>query len=414
MQKRGWGQPMLNPSIPLLTKKTPALIGNLDYRLVPLSKRQKRFAGRYAVSPDIDLHRYTTRAVIDWITLGVLLSRPTHFWRIQDEIKTLLGRVPHIINNREDSRTADARFDITIQEPEIPIVLNAMALIRTKFGLEMDPVVRSIEISIDFTPRIPSNIDRAKIVRTLANHLIVRPDVISDINDRPRTTWGIGSKSTMRLIYHSSRLPDEQNTEFLISTDRDHAPFSDGTLSIGNKGADLRWRIMDKTRDQQNRAAGTFLALDERSKRARIEVTLDRPEVASLGVDYLDDLKGLNFNELQGRYFRFVLPTFSMQTSQPGVRSAIKTWEDRQRMTKFMKTGVIGLKAMDDALAERQKKLRRDVQADLHERGLSLPKVPRIATGASGSFVAYADLNERVLTSLRNLGKRVAADFATA
>jgi hypothetical protein len=44
-------------------------------------------------------------------------------------------------------------------------------------------------------------------------------------------------------------------------------------------------------------------------------------------------------------------------------------------------------------------------------RGLRLPKAERTGDGPMGSFVAYEEMNNRVLTALRNLGKRVADDF---
>jgi hypothetical protein len=160
--------------------------------------------------------------------------------------------------------------------------------------------------------------------------------------------WGEGTDKTIRLLPDADRLTQKQS---LLSTDWDNAPYTDGTLEVGAKEADMRWRIMDKVRDQQNRKAGTFIALDDKSKRARIEVTLDRPEVAALGVTSIDDLKKLNFTKLQGRYFRFLLPTFTQKSSVlPDVRSAMIGWRDFQRTIKFTRTGNIGLKTMDDVL----------------------------------------------------------------
>jgi hypothetical protein len=60
------------------------------------------------------------------------------------------------------------------------------------------------------------------------------------------------------------------------------------------------WRVMVKERDKQNVGAGTALILPWDQKRARIEVTLSRSEIAALGVDFLDDLRSFNFVKLQG------------------------------------------------------------------------------------------------------------------
>lgn len=400
--------------VPLLAKKVPTLIGHLEYARVELSNKQKRLTGRYALRPIIDLNRFKTRAVIDWLTLGVLLERPTQFWWIQAEISGLLDRTPFVVNRVGKERESSVGFDVTFQEPDIPTVLKAIAAIDAKFGLGMAPVLRSIEISIDFTPRVPNELERARIARVLMNHLLVEPDVTSRLRDRPRTVWGRDEHSVMRLIYDSKHLTAEENKRFLIETDRDRGPFTDGTLEIGAKEADVRWRIMDKVIDRQNVRAGTFISLDESEKRVRIEVTLDRPEVEVLGVTFLSDLEDLNFTRLQGRYFRFFLPTFSRH-AELGLRtrSALTLWQDRQRAVKFGKTGNVGLKAMDEALVKQLTEIKRQALRDLHRRGLRLPRNDRTGIGSAGYFVAYEGLNERILTALRNLGKRVAAGFGS-
>ncbi|NOV15434.1 hypothetical protein E5S70_04905 [Ensifer adhaerens] len=401
-------------TVPLMARKVPALIGHLNYQRAELFNKQRRLAGRFALRPIIDLSGFKTRAVIDWLTLGILLERPTQFWWIQTEISRLLGRTPFVVNTLGKERGASVGFDVTFQEPDIPKLLKAVAAIGAKFGLGMEPVVRSIEISVDFRPIVASGLERAKIARVLMNHLLVEPDVTSNLRDRPRTVWGRDEHSVMRLIYDSKHLTGEENKRFLIETDRDRAPFTDGTFELGAKEAEVRWRVMDKIIDRQNVRAGTFIALDAKSKRARIEVTLDRPEVADLGITFLSDLGDLNFSKLQGRYFRFFLPTFSRQAElHQGAKSALCVWRDRQRALKFSKTGSIGLRAMDEAFAEQWTELKRQALRDMHERGLRLQRTDRTGVGSAGSFIAYEDLNERVLTALRNLGKRVAVGFGS-
>ena len=139
---------------------------------------------------------------------------------------------------------------------------------------------------------------------------------------------------------------------------------------------------------------------------------MDPPEVKALGITYLDDLKGLNFTRLQRRYFQFVLPTFVSQAHQKtGKRKAIAAASNPERASKFFKTGVIGLKAMDEVRAERWLQMRRTILPDVHERGLRLSPIDRTAKGAVGTFIAYDELNDRVRIALRNLGSRVGADF---
>lgn len=403
---------MPNMRIPLIARKAPELIGYLDYRPIGLANRQKRLNGRYALRPAIDLDRFRCRAVIDWITIGVLLDRKTQFQWVQRELTAILRRPPYIENIFGDKNASSDGFDIRFQEPEVSDVLKAMDALHSKFGLVLDPVVRSIEISVDFTPKAPNDLERARLVRVLMIHLQVNEDVISEVRDRPRTVWGRGEGKTNRLLYNSARLTSEENKRFLIETDRDRAPYTDGTLEVGEKNAPVTWRVMDKIIDRQNVAAGTYMPLDDKSKRARIEVTLDRPEVKALGITYLDDLRTLNFTRLQGRYFQFMLPTFVSQANRKtGKRKAIAAASNPDRTSKFSKTGVIGLKAMDEVRAEHWLQMRRTILPDLHERGLRLSPINRTARGVAGTFVAYDELNDRVRIALRNLGKRVGADF---
>ncbi|MGB3815996.1 MAG: hypothetical protein WA950_22475 [Shinella sp.] len=360
----------------------------------------------------IDLKQFTSRAVIDWITIGVLLNCNTQFQWLQRELKSVIGRAPYVENIFGDKNASSNGFDIRFQEPEISIVLKAMAAIHAKFGLGLDPIVRSVEISVDFTPKTPNDLARARMARVLMNHLQVNEDVISKVRDRPRTVWGREEGKTNRLLYDSQPLNSEENKRFLIETDWDRAPYTDGTLEVGEKNALVTWRVMDKILDRQNIAAGTFISLDDISKRVRIEVTLDRPKVKALGITYLDDLRGLNFTRLQGRYFQFMLPTFINYASQKtGKRKAIAAASNPERASKFFKTGVIGLKAMDEVRAERWLQMRRTILPDIHERGLRLSPIDRTAKGVAGTFVAYDELNDRVRIALRNLGSRVGADF---
>ncbi|MVA72226.1 hypothetical protein GOZ81_14230 [Agrobacterium vitis] len=403
-------QPAL--TVPLWAKKAPALVGELVYRRIDLPNGQKRLAGRYALQPVIDLDHYRTSACIDWLTISVSLSRLTQFQWIQAEISGILGRTPFVENTRGGKNDSSTEFDVRFQEPDIATVLKVIATIEAKFGLATPPILKGIEISIDFTPRTPRELERAKIARVLMNHLLVEEDVISNLRDRPRTVWGRDERSITRLIYDSKHLTPEENKRFLIETERDRAPFTDATLEIGAKEANVRWRVMDKIIDRQNVEAGTFVALQEVEKRARIEVTLGRPEVQALGIDLFSDLKDLNFTRLQGRYFRFFLPTFSGQAVYgPGTKTAIIVWQDQQRALKFAKSGGLGLKAMDSTLAEQRFKMKRQALKDMHSRGLRLPRDSRIGGGLVGSFISYEELNERVRTALRNLGRRVVDGF---
>jgi len=402
------------PSISLINVKTAQHLGYLNYEIIELTNAQKRLTGRQALKPIIDLSDYTTKAVIDWIDIRVLLNRKTQFQWLQGDIEKLIGRKVHVENSlgRAQANESDEKFVIRFQEPDIKSLRVIFALIKEKYGLGLDPLICGIEISVDFYPRTPGEYERAKIVRVLANHILVKRDIITDHRDRPRSVWGQNKGDYQRLLAGNPNFSEGANRRLLIETEWDHAPYSDATVTIGAREADVRWRIMDKTLDTQNREAGTFKSLAEKDKRARVEVTLTGDALSEICPMYFQELTQLNFAHLQARYFGFVLPTLSGRVvHKTKWRQAITVARDRLRIAKFRKTGGIGLKAMDDAVGERQKILRKQSLRDMHDRGLKLPAKKRIGMGATQTFVAYEELNERVLTALRSLGERVRKGF---
>lgn len=90
---------LVAPTIPLITKKSNKILGDLNYEFIDLTNTQKRLFGRKALKPQIDINDYTTRAVIDWIDIRVLLNRNTQFRWLQRDIKNILGKKVQITNS---------------------------------------------------------------------------------------------------------------------------------------------------------------------------------------------------------------------------------------------------------------------------------------------------------------------------
>lgn len=399
-------------SIPLVAVKSRRLLGHLDYQRTALANTQRRLVGRYALAPDISFAQFTTTAVIDWIQLSFVFARKTQFQWVQKEAAAVLNRLPHVDATNEEPGGVSDRFDLRIQEPEMELLLDVCRKLDDKFTLNEPVLIGAIEISVDFTPKTPDEVLRAKLFTALTRHFVTGQDAITNLRNRPRFAFDRGPKATRSVIYSRAGVPDHINEHFLVSDERDRAPFVDSNYYVGAKEAAARWRIMDKVVDTQNIAAGTADRLEEQKKRVRIEVTLDQSELVALGVHSLGDLERLNFSRLQGRYFRFMLPTFEDATRLgPGRRAAIATWQDRQRTAKFSNGGVIGLKAMDDMLARRIREVRKKARLDLKSRGVHLLPIPRSADGQWGTLVAYDELNDRVTFALRHLGERAAAGF---
>ncbi|TPN49485.1 hypothetical protein FJ976_17295 [Mesorhizobium sp. B1-1-9] len=406
------GMARMKAAVPLYAIKTKAHLGELTFRRRAMANSQARLVGRYALEPEIDLDAFNCRAVVDWLTICFWLGRKTQFQWLQDDIEAVLGRKPFVQPLSEEPGGVADKFDVRIQEPDLRKIRAACDLVGAKYGLEMLPFIRAIEISVDFTPKQPDDGKRAKLFTVLTRHFWTDRDVISGHFDRPRFTWGKNKEETGHVLRHIEGGPEGVNESLLISTVRDRSPFVDSNYYIGAKGSDISWRIMDKVIDTQNHRAGTAIQLDEADKRVRIEVTLDRPAVSAIGLTHLKDLARMRFARLQGMFFTFMLPTF-VDVGKVGrsVNSAIKAWHDQQRVAKFLQTGVIGLKAMDDARELQAMHLRKQERRLLVAQGLKMKRPPRVGTQKAGTFLAYDELNGRVSDALRHLGARVAAAF---
>ncbi|MGY4749812.1 hypothetical protein ACVNHC_08145 [Pannonibacter sp. Q-1] len=386
-------------SIPLRSIKTTAVVGFLCYRRVDLGMSQKRLRNRYTLVPEVDLRSFETRAVIDWLSVEVKLKRLSQFQWLQKEIEDLFDRRLYIENDRPLRNDAATTFTIKFQEPAVLKVRRALARLEAKFGFTEPPKLFGIEISVDFTPSKPDDLARAKMMRVLYNHLVVERDYLQAGLSRPRTVWG-GRGKVLQLVDGSGAARQD--------------PFTDGTVEIGAETADVRWRIMDKTVDRQNRAAGTYVDLPENVRRARIEVTLNSWEIQQIGASDFNELARVSFTTFQGRYFRFMLPTFPIQSNSEGRTSAaIHSWRAQQRLTHFRQAGNLSISALDKQSIAHRLNLRKSERRTMMRLGLRIPKDLKEAPGRDGTFIAYEDLNERVREALRRLGNRVAADFFT-
>lgn len=287
-----------------------------------------------------------------------------------------------------------------------------MSELEAEFGLMDRPRVAEIEYSVDFRPKRPDASKRAALFMTLTQHLFPTRDVLSVLNDRPRFTYARGRKSTIQVIERDRYYP-RTDAHHRTSTESGNSPFVDACYYVGARKADSAWRIMDKVVDRQDPLNGSRLDLDEKSKRVRVEVTLQRRAILANGVDLLSDLPNLRYATLQGAFFRFVIPTFANLAQRPADKiSAARSRLERNREQKFLLTGVVGLQAMDEALERQRDAARPAARMILRQRGLLLKPKPRVGRGPSGAFVAFDELNARVATALRKLGDRVDAEWS--
>jgi hypothetical protein len=386
--------------IHLIAAKSPIAV-SLDYRDEPVGLLQARLIGRRMLVPAIDLDTYSCRAVIDLVSVTFELARRTQFRYVQRALLPLTGRRALVTPSSPDPGGVAAVFTVILQEPTLKLLRACEARLEDEFGLVSEPVINELEVSVDFRPKTPSDAHRGRMVAVLFRHLHPNRNVLTLNTTRPRFSWGSKrSQNSFTLKKSSVELDDG---DMFMNPAGDVVPPVDATYYIGHRKVAALWRVMDKVIDRQNRDAGTWIDLPEQEKRARVEVRLDRLELKGLGVTTLAELSELNFAKLQGSFFKFMLPTFMSPT--PAMNPADRHWE-RQRVTRFLNTGVVGLRTMDDRRELERQKHRKPLTARLLAKGKPMPPGDRRGRGRNGTMIAYEDLNDRVAMALRKLHER--------
>lgn len=381
--------------------KTPGRRLTLDYLDEPVGLKQARLAGRRTLAPAINLNDYTCRAVMDWVSITFDLRHQTQFRYVQDALTPLIGRRPLVVPSSPEPGGVATVFTVTFQEPHLATLRDCHEVLKAEFGEVSEPFVNDLEVSVDFTPRMPSDDSRGRMVAVLGRHLHSGRDVLKRSTIRPRFSWGSKrSQNSFTLKRSSFKLDDN---DMLLNTAGDAVPPIDATYYIGHRRVGALWRVMDKVIDRQNRDAGTWVELPDDEKRSRVEVRLDRLELKGLGVKSLDDLLQLNFAQLQGRYFKFMLPTFMALAESEALEDR---YVERERIERFLNVGVVGLQGMDDQRRKERLKHRPALVGHLRAKNVPAPVVDRRGRGPAGSLVAYKIVNDRVAMALRKLVER--------
>jgi hypothetical protein len=389
-----------------LANKDGSAAAELGYRCRRLANVQRRLRGRLTLEPQIDFNAYTGTAVIDWVDLVFQTVRPTQWRWIFAELEKAVGSRSFVWQDRGEDEVQYRGFRVRFQEPDIKDLLAAELAIDSRWGLAQTTMVENLEISVDFRPKVPSDVSLARIFGVLVRSHLPGRDVISDLSDRPRFTWGDGKRKTAHVLAAQKGRPD-RNDELLLAIDKDRPAVADSSYYVGAKTTSPSWRIMTKIMDQQNKATGKHLILPENERRVRIEVTLSNTELRSIGIDTVASLTAFRFQTFQGLYFQFRLPTFAdAGAQQKGNRATLSHLRENERRTKFLNSGVVGLNAMDDARARRTGALQMTLRTEAREIG-NAPAAR--STPQEVPMVAYKALTARVLMALRHLGDRVGA-----
>lgn len=384
----------------------------LDYVEETLRSSQKRFEGRTALRPQIDLGAYRWASVIDWIDIDFILGRRSQFWQLNARIKRLTGRKEYPKALDVGSGGTASRYRLRVQEPDFNVLRRVLADIEGEYGFASPAAITGIEVSIDAYPNNPGEEARARLHGVLVRHFYPTTRWLTAAMKWPRAMPGIVNKSGDYIVARSGQ-DDFRDVQDRMTPSSDRpAPYA-STFYLGEQNdPHAMWRIQNKTVDKQNKATGTRQELTEEEKRIRIEVTLGPDGCREAGLADFNRLADFNFTGLQKSFFQFRLPTFatyphgSLKSASRPV-AAVKERVEETRKQRFLNAGVLGLEIREDARWDHLK-LQKSYFLSWHKaRGSKMPKRSRVGTGPYGTHVNYQEMARVIERALAGLQRKV-------
>lgn len=399
--------PLFAPSyqVHLGYKKRPAPGPELSFSFAQSGMTQRRFQGCQPLIPDIDLNAFRFRAVIDWVEFQVHLSRGTQIQHVQDELRRFHPKTCRIDPIDKEPGGVFTACRIRVQEPaNLATIVTMYRALVARFGEASSSRVTGIEVSIDAYPHDASHEARARLLGAMQRTLSTSRDVWTNPVDRPRFAFGKYREDTAYLApapthrISPTLKGHEREYRYAREIPQRHKPIPiDATLYLGAKGSPVMLRVMEKVLDEQ-RGWGVGRSLSEPEKRVRIEVTLLGTELQDSGISDVFSLRDFAPSSLQGRYFQFRVPHFRT------LGHVARSYRDRDRLQVFLKTGILGLEAMDAARASRHENAGKEARLKLRQAGI-LTRKKRRSKGAR-EFSAYDALSRKVANALCELAKR--------
>ncbi len=383
----------------------------LEYAEETLRSAQKRFQGRAALRPRIDLDAYRWASVVDWIEVEFGLGRPSQHWQLNKRIESLTGRKEYPKALDVGPGGTSSRYRLRVQEPDFRVVREILADIEGEYGFASPACVVGIEVCIDAYPRDPGEEARARLHGVLVRHFFPTTTVLTRGRTWPR--FVPGRVNTTDYIVSRNQADPRLDIIVRMTPSSDRSPTYTSTFYVGEEN-DPRamWRIQNKVLDKQNKAAGTHQELAEEEKRIRIEVTLGPVGCRDTGINDLDLIREFKFTELQKGFFQFMLPTFGVHTptrrgSSIMSRSAVKNALEETRRQRFLNAGVLALQIREDARLDHMR-LNKGYFLSWHKaRGSKMPKRSRVGAGPYGTHIAYKEMARVIERALASLQRKV-------
>ena len=439
----------------------------LVYDLTPAEANQARFADRLVAKPRVDIGKYTCKAVIDWVWMEFEVGHSTKTGKeaqsrwISDKLKPILGKNPMVTGPRVPydaeswSNYQGADFRIKVQDPNSQKMLKVRDLIHRGWTLARPMRIIGIEVSMDWRSNDQSDQERWEMVAALQRH---------HFPDSPNLN---GPRADLRHTYNHprSKLPAKEakkgKSEFVVQnptrryvelkngermygasaedmengkkvfeidesvnsrskSDRDvrdpkvrrggilgdntiQAPFIDGTLYLGERGAPVMFSIQNKVKDGRNSKTEPPIELGPKDRRARLEVRLLGEAVSKYGFNTLEGLFAFRFEALREGLFEFWLPTFWGSPEEDGSLKGVRLNAKGQSQRKaFVIGGLYAHQIREEALRLEEKENRNRWR----NSGLEVSSMNRSGRGKTGKLKAWSELNEQCRDALYNMSRR--------
>jgi len=361
---------------------------------------QARLKDRLVMTPLVTVRgNYTVKAVIDRIIVHVETSRPTS----RRDIKTAVDSVD--AGSSCYVEDLGGCYRIQIQEPQPTALSQAVALIAKNWGIVGEARPFLVELSLDFHARRTHDAEsrlrlREQMVGLLQRHYFFDPKYHTSTKADAHQVYKPEQTGPLKTDYLFSsprnvgrRFPDRDVEHehvrkrlargFTVS----NRLYLDSTLYMGDEFDGVLVRIQHKIGDNRNSAKGTLIRLDDRDRRARIEVQLSGFELlAKYGLATVSDLKTADFRAIRKAHLSFWLPTIET----PSV-------DQPKAVRQLLERGLYGTEALR-RLTDWEEKHSGPVGG-----AAAGGRRDRRGAGPTGRLVAWSELNDAVGDALDSL-----------
>lgn len=392
-------------TIPLHYSDGPSASSQLYFFDEAVVASQARVHGRRMLSPAIDLNRYRSNAVINFIEVEVTTINPTGNDAIRRWIVGAAKSESIFCKNVDGTPNSSTRFSVRVQKPTISLLSKLeFAINHSRAGLARPIAIQMIEVCVDFYSRVGSQDEREKMVGLLQRTYLPGMD-----------TWVSNSSPRFAVAdepWTEDLLPRRRAGQCSYPVEMPTAPVLDSTEYFGSSGGPWMVSIQNKV---TGRGTGFRMhALPDSEKRARIAATVTGETLRKLGLTNLSRLETFDFAGFENSFFHFALPTF---LGKPISRqhAAVIAEVNRTDRECFSQGGVVCLErwrrlkeqwltAKPQAKRGSQSPLQR-LEADMRALGSSVLE-RGAGTECIGTTVSYRLMNGMVSAALADLHRR--------